>query len=288
MNDLALFELDTRPTDEPAVASSVAVDYIPTPAWLAYAYVERKLSRATSDDIICEPCCGDGAILREIPPHLRAFGIELDPTLAAEARATSGREVLVGDVLAIEIPHLITKVIGNPPFSVPWLNAFLDRFHGIMPEGGEIHLLLPAFAMQTSARVARYHRRYSIETEMIPRDVFPGFDKPLSLVSFTKEQHRKLIGLAFYDETAEWRAMPEEFRRILHRSKTNVWVAAILRALQKLGGRGTVDQIARVISGFRPTQTQHWREAIRKHLRLYFESVERAVYQIPRSLLTVP
>ena len=123
---------------------------------------------------------------------------------------------------------------------------------------------------------------------MIPRDVFPGFDKPLSLVSFTKEQHRKLIGLAFYDETAEWRAMPEEFRRILHRSKTNVWVAAILRALQKLGGRGTVDQIARVISGFRPTQTQHWREAIRKHLRLYFESVERAVYQIPRSLLTVP
>jgi hypothetical protein len=177
MNELALFDVEPPVADAPAEPSSAAVDYVPTPAWLAYAMVERKLANVGDDAVILEPTAGDGAILREIPQHLRAFGIELDPALAAEARATTGREVIIGDVLTTEIPYVVTHVIGNPPFSVAWLNAFLERFHAIMPEGGEITLLLPAFALQTSARVAAYHRRYSIVAEMIPRDVFPGFDK---------------------------------------------------------------------------------------------------------------
>jgi hypothetical protein len=286
VNDLPLFADPQTPSDGPAVAGSQAIDYIPTPAWFAAAMVDRYLSQLPNDAIVLEPTCGDGAILREIPLNIAAFGVELDPTLAAEAERTTGRKIVIGDVLEVDLPFKPTHLIGNPPFSVPWLNRCLDRFYFTLPEGGSITLLLPAYALQTSQRVAAYNARYSIGADMIPRDIFPGFDLPLSVVVFTKEAQRRLIGLAFYHETADWRRFPERWRKLLERSKTNVWVRACLEALRELGGRGTVDQIARVISGSRPTSTEHWRQAIRKHLQLFFERVDHAVYAIPPSLLT--
>ena len=79
--------------------------------------------------------------------------------------------------------------------------------------------------------------------------------------------------------------MPPEFNAILRRSQKNVWIAATLRALHVLGGRGTVDEVARVVTGFRPTPTEHWREAIRKSLQQNFVRVERGTYAIPKSLI---
>jgi site-specific DNA-methyltransferase (adenine-specific) len=116
---------------------------------------------------------------------------------------------------------------------------------------------------------------------MIPRDIFEGFDKPLVIAQFRKEHVRRLHGMAFYQEIADERSFPSEFRAILARAEKNVWTAACLRALEHLGGTGSVDQITRVISGARPTRTEHWREAVRKHLRLFFERVETGIYTIP-------
>jgi site-specific DNA-methyltransferase (adenine-specific) len=142
--------------------------------------------------------CGDGAILRQIPLEIAAFGVELDAGLAQQARETSGREVIVGDVLELDLPYPVTRVIGNPPYRVSWLNRFLTRYHRVLPEGGEITLLLPAFALQTSRRTSLYAQQYGIEARFVPRDIFPGFNLPLSLVTFRKERERRLIGLAFY------------------------------------------------------------------------------------------
>lgn len=64
-----------------------------TPAWLAEALVERHFSRLDAADLVLEPTCGAGAFLRAIPAHVPAIGVEIDPALAAAARAT-GREVL--------------------------------------------------------------------------------------------------------------------------------------------------------------------------------------------------
>ena len=79
--------------------------------------------------------------------------------------------------------------------------------------------------------------------------MFHGLEKPLCLATFTKERVRKLVGLAFYLETAAWHRMPPRYHAILERARTNVWVEAIFEALKQLGGSGTVDQIAGIITG---------------------------------------
>jgi site-specific DNA-methyltransferase (adenine-specific) len=128
-----------------------------------------------------------------------------------------------------------------------------------------------------------YLSRYSITAEIVPRDVFPGFNLPLTVVTFRKDYERRLVGLAFIDETNEWRKMPDEYHAILHRSRTNVWVAACERALRQLGRPATVEEIRNVISGARPTQTTHWQAAIRKALQLHFERLERGLYALPNA-----
>lgn len=135
--------------------------------------------------------------------------------------------------------------------------------------------------MQTRARIARYLEHFSITAEIVPRDVFPGFNLPLTVVTFRKDYERRLVGLAFVDETNEWRRMPTEFQAILHRSRTNVWVAACERALQILGRPATVEEIRNVVSGNRPTKTQHWEAAIRKALQQNYPKVARGVYHRP-------
>ncbi len=269
------------------VAGPDAVDYFPTAGWFAAAMVSRYLEDVGRDACVCDPAAGDGAFLRELDrQHFpKAYGIELDAKLAEHARRTSGRDVVVGDALRVSFPAVPTHVITSPPFSVAWISAFLGRMNAVMDDGGKIIFLLPAYALQTSARVAEYHRTYSIAVDAIPRDIFPGFDKPLCVATFTKERVRRLVGLAFYVETADLRNFPTRFQALLRRSTTNVWTAACLEALRTLGGRGSVGQIARVIAGARPTPTAHWREAIRKHLRQHFERVAPGVYEIPRALL---
>lgn len=277
--EMGLFE-QPEPTAAPARAGADAVDFIPTPGWFADAMVELALRDVGPNDVVLEPTCGDGAILRQIPPEIAAFGVELDAGLAQQARTTSGREVIVGDVLELDLPYPVTRVIGNPPYRVAWLNRFLTRYHRVLPEGGEITLLLPAFALQTSRRTSMYAQQYGIEARSVPRDIFPGFNLPLSLVTFRKERERRLIGLAFYHETADWHAMNERMKAILTRAERNVWVAACADALEQLGGRGTVEQIARLIEPARPTATNFWRQAIRKALRC-FPRIAEATYALP-------
>jgi hypothetical protein len=42
--------------------------YHPTPSWFAASIVDKYLTNLTTDDIICEPSCGDGAILSSRSP----------------------------------------------------------------------------------------------------------------------------------------------------------------------------------------------------------------------------
>lgn len=284
MNALSLFAEDEPADHKPGEVGPDAIDFVPTPSWFAYAMVERYVARLERDAIVCEPCAGNGQLLREIPSELRAFGVERDATLAAQARLASGREVLVGDVLSIELPQTPTALISNPPFRVDLLTKLLERFHPILPDGSTITLLLPVYTLQNSPTVARYASRYSLSVELIPRDIFLGSQHALCISTFCKESPRRLIGMAFFPETFAWRQMSSEFRDILARAQRNVWVDACLRALERLGGTGTVEQIAQIIEGHKPTRTQWWRQAIRKHLGRYFERVSEGLYTIPRSI----
>lgn len=97
-----------------------------------------------------------------------------------------------------------------------------------------------------------------------------------------KDYERRLVGIAFIDETNE-RRMPTDFHTILHRSRTNVWVAACEHALQLIGRPATVEDVRNIVSGNRPTKTTHWKAAIRKALQQNFRKVSRGVYDRPSS-----
>lgn len=275
---MKLFE-DQQP--QVATARSEAVDFYPTPSWLAHALVER--AALTADDRVLEPTCGDGAILAQIPADVPAWGIEIHPVLAAEARRTTGREIIVGDILEVALPDALTAVVGNPPFQQTLVEAMFERMHGALVDGGRMVLLLSAHLFQTSATVVRYAERFSLEVEMVPRDVFPGLQRPLVLARMVKKPERRIVGIAFAREIADLRAVPAEFRLVLKRSRTNVWVAAAEKALRAIGRPATVDEVARCVVGDRPTATAFWREALRKALQREFVRVGPATYALPEA-----
>jgi site-specific DNA-methyltransferase (adenine-specific) len=255
-----------------------AVDFYATPAWLANAMVERAALRA--GEMVLEPTCGDGAILAQIPRDVQAFGVEIDPVLAARARAVTGRDVIVGDVLALELPS-VNAVVANPPFQQAFVEQLFTKLHRALVDGGRMVFLLSAHLFQTSTVVVRYAEQFSIEADLVPRDAFPGLQRPLVVATLRKDGGRRIVGIAFAREIAYLRELPATYRLILERSRTNVYVAAAERALHEIGRPATLDEINAVVEGNRPTRTSWWREALRRALAQAFVRVAPGTYALP-------
>ena len=130
---------------------------------------------------ILEPSCGDGAILRHLPPGAHVTAVELEAAEAARAREHApAATVLDGDFFAWFGPHAhgaFDGVVGNPPFirfqhwSEPARSLALAamRAAGLRPtkltnawvpfvvaaslalrEGGRLGLVLPAELLQVT------------------------------------------------------------------------------------------------------------------------------------------
>jgi hypothetical protein len=115
-------------------------------------------------DVVLDPCCGDGAILKHFPSSAR--GIELNPERAAQARAL-GYSVDTADALSVEwsSPDLI---VTNPPFSHAM--AFLVRALGMVRQGGTVAFLLRLAFLESAGR-AQFHREH-------PSDVYVLSNRP--------------------------------------------------------------------------------------------------------------
>jgi predicted RNA methylase len=99
MTQRDIFERDDLP---PLRQTSATLMTYQTPTWAAERLVEHYYPDLSPADLVLEPTCGEGHFLDAIPPHVPAVGVELDAGRAAIARRT-GREVLVGDVLTIDL-----------------------------------------------------------------------------------------------------------------------------------------------------------------------------------------
>lgn len=242
-----------------------------TPRWVAEAIVERHFAHLDLCDKVLEPSCGAGAFLHAIPDHVDAIGVEIDPVVAATARAATGRQVIVGDFLQTELPSGITHVIGNPPFDSKLIHAFLRRVHGVLPEGGTAGLLLPAYVMQTHTKVMALNARWSISAELMPRNVFPRLKLPLVFALFRKDAARRLVGFFLYRESADVSALPAPVRaELVTGARGSVWRAAVRRAFEILGCRSaTPAQLYAAVE--RPTENRFWREKVRQVLQSYPE-----------------
>lgn len=242
-----------------------------TPVWVAEALVERHFSNLSSSDLVIEPTCGRGAYLGAIPAYVPAMGVDIDPAMAEEARINTGRDVLVGDFRTVPLDVTPTVILGNPPFDLAVVDGILQRSHSLLPEGGRVGFLLPAYAFQTAARVARYADQWSLMQEMIPRNIYQGLRLPLVFALFVKEPHRKMIGFALYREASDVQQLPKEYRQAISAGSGPVWLTAVRAVLEQLGGEADLHSIYSEFEGKRPTRTKFWREQIRKVLGQYVE-----------------
>ena len=254
-----------------AIPGQSGVSFWPTPQWAADALVERYFGDLTMFDRVIDPGCGTGAFLAAIPDHVPALGIELDPDLAELARRATGREVRVGDFRTVNLPDDAAAVIGNPPFVADVIEGFLSRAHQVLRPGGRTGFLLPAYFLQTAGRVCGLARRWSVQQDFIPRNLFPRIKHPLCFAVFTKERTRRLVGFALYEETADVKAMDRAYQDGLSQQGRPVWKDVVVAALTALGGEAELDALYAEVSPKRPSANTWWkakvRQTVQRHCR---------------------
>jgi hypothetical protein len=252
-----------------------------TPEWAARELIAHYFGDLTCCDRVIEPSCGEGAFLRALPDYVPAIGVEIDPSLAATARASTGRTVIVGDFCTADIQLRPTAVIGNPPFQSTKVQAFLDRAWHLLPNDGRVGFILPCYAFQTSSTVARLSERWSIQQDMIPRDLFKRISLPLCFAVLTKARAGRLFGFALYHERAAVTRMQKRYRELLAQGQQSVWAAVTLAALEALGGEADLADLYSEITGHQPTPNAFWREKVRQQLQRHAVRVGRGRWRLP-------
>lgn len=242
-----------------------------TPAWAAEAIIDQEFGWLKAGHRVVEPACGDGAFLCAIPPEIEVIGVEIDPAQAALARSNSGRQVIAADFLQVpdEAFGQVDAVIGNPPFEAAIVARFLDKSAGLLTEGGQAGLILPAYILQTSSKVEQLSQQFSIHQQLLPRNLFPRLKLPLVFARFVKEQHRKLYGFLLYREAQDMGDLHKAYKQAAGdaRDRRGAWYEVVHAALATLGGEADLQRIYEVVAKKRPTGNQFWREKIRQVLQ---------------------
>lgn len=256
-----------------------------TPRWVCEAIVERHFADLNLGDTVIEPSCGDGRFLLALPEHVPAIGVELDPAVAARARANTGRQVICGDFRTVDIPGQATAIVGNPPFDARIIAGFLDRAHELLIEGGRCGLLLPAYVLQTSSKVVAMNERWSISQELMPRNIFPRLHLPLVFTMFRKDPARTLVGFFLYREAADVTALPKPVREAMAHTRNtgSVWRDAVLAAFRAMGRHeASLGDIYAAVEAKRPTENRFFREKVRQVLQVYadFRRVRPGVWAL--------
>lgn len=257
-----------------------------TPTWAAELLVRRHFADLGPGDTVLEPSCGDGRFLMAIPADVDAYGVEIDGEQAAAAVRNSGREVVVGDFRMVDLPRRPTVVIGNPPFDLDVFDGMLDRCHELLERGGRAGFLLPVYAFQTASRVADYNRRWSIEQELLPRNLFERLSCPILWATFRKAERTVLSGFFLYAETHALADLHADIRKVMvgNASTATCWRDAVQLALTACGGRATLEQLYRAVEGNRPSTNPWWREKVRQIAGRHFHRIGRGEFALQPDL----
>jgi len=258
-----------------------------TPQWAAELIVKHYYPNLGRNDVVFDIGSGDGRFLRALPDEVTAYGFEVDEALAKVAQSTSGREVIVGDVRHAPFPANPTLIIGNPPFELSLVEDVLTRGYECLDYNQEAGFVLPVYFFQTADTLLKFHEKWTIRHDLMPRNMFQNMQKPIMFARFIKERKTTLVGFYLYQETADMLSLRKQFKTLFlgNESSSNVWGEAIDLALLELGGKATLKDIYRAIEGKRPTKTQFWKEAIRKHLQKYYQKLGPALYGLESNLI---
>lgn len=265
---------------EPTAMHQIALHQWFTPSWVCELLYERYFRHLTPRDVVVDPSAGTGNFLHipALADHRlspEAYGVEICPTLARQAQQRTGRPVVIGDFRTVHLPKTPTALIGNPPFQTRLIEAFLQRAATLLPLGGQVGFILPAYFFQTSQRTIAYTEQWSIESLTLPRDIFPRLRYSLVFSIFRRDRRRRLIGFALFHETAALRQLPAHMRARVTRSNRSIWVSVVEQALTDLGGTSSLQNLYQLLSGRRPTPNPFWQEKTRQTLSAYPDRFER-------------
>lgn len=275
--------VEASPLRAAATKGARELDQFFTPEWAPPRILDHYFGLKGSDFVV-DAGCGRGPFLKAVPSGIRAIGVELDPVLAAEAVENTGREVLVGDFRTIALPDIPTAIIGNPPFSREVIDGFVARASELLPENGRCGFILPTSYLSFSSTFSRIAERFSVKSDILPRDLFPRISVPISFYLFTREHVRRHHGFFLFEEANEIRGMPKHVRLALYRgeNRRSPWHSAVKSALVALGGRATNSQIYEHIQGKLPRQIETWKDTIRRTLQEGgFVPVGRGEWSLP-------
>ena len=246
-----------------------ALEQFFTPEWAAERLVELFFSDLGAHDQVVDAGCGRGAFLKAIPRDIPALGVEIDPLLAREAEANTGREIVLGDFRTIALPARPTAIIGNPPFSRPLIDAFLERAARELPENGRCGFILPSSYLSFASTMDRIKDHFSVRADTLPRDLFPRISVPISFYLFTRDHVRRHHGFVLFDEANEIRGMAKNVKLALYRGEDHKspWRAAVTGALRNLGGRASLDALYSHMQGKLPRPITTWKDTIRRVLQ---------------------
>ena len=254
-----------------------------TPTWASEMLVAEHLPDLSMMDMVLEPSCGPGSFLLAVPDHVPAVGVELDPELAARARAATGREIICGDFLTAKIPVSPTVVLGNPPYSADLMRGFINRAFELLPNDGRCALLLPVYALQTPSYVTDLAKRWFIQQSLVPRTLFPRLRYPLAFATLTKGR-RGLVGFSLYHEAHAVSRLQARYRALLEGGEGSTWKAVVRAAMEQLGGEATLQEIYREVEGARPTTNRFWQPKVRQVVQLIATRRGPATWALPKSM----
>ncbi|OHU47343.1 DNA methyltransferase [Mycobacteroides chelonae] len=272
-------EQRAAPSTQAAAGEAERLGQFPTPAWAAAALVREHLPDLDVSDFVLEPTCGPGRFLAAIPAHVQALGVEIDPRLAQQARTLTGRQVIAGDFLSVDIPDTPTVVLGNPPFETRFIEQILDKAHSLLPTDGRVCFVLPAYFFQTARRVTRYSEHWSISQQIVPRNLYRGLKHPLVFAQFKKDQQRMLFGFLLFHELTFLQGLPKPVREAMD-SGPVTWTSVVREAIGEHGGEASLAQIYEYVSSRRPTSNPAWREQVRKICQQRTRRLARGRYAV--------
>lgn len=256
-----------------------------TPAWAAEALVERYFPSLDERDVVLEPSCGTGAFLSAVPARIPAIGVEIDPALAERAIANTGRRVIVGDFRTTDIPVKPTVLIGNPPFTQSIVQAFLERAWDLLPVDGRVGFVLPCYVFQTASVVTDLARKWGLQQDMIPRNLFRGLKLPLCFAQLTRGAGRGMVGFALYHETTAVRSLRNRYREIIQNGEKSVWAAVVRAAMECMGGTAALQDLYHEIEGNCPTENQFWQAKVRQTVQRIATPLGGGRWTLPRETL---
>lgn len=258
-----------------------------TPIWAAEILYNVHFSHLTEKDTVWEPTCGKGSFLSVIPDHIKAVGSDIDPKMVNISKNT-GRPIYEGDFRTVQFPELshVTAMIGNPPFILDLFEEFMERCENILKEGNKAGFIIPAYFLQTSRTTRRIGKKWSMDQEMLPRDLFEGqgvLSKPISFVSFFRHDSPYMKGFRLYAELCDVKALKDSVQEILKHGgkRKGVWKEVLVNVVDDLGGKATLEQIYTNMEGKRPTENPFWKEQIRKIIQQApFERIDDGTYKL--------